>query len=461
MQKTIAKYGLAAHLALLAVAPLFLFPYCGDETVAVVLLWLSLPAAAWTVLQPSVRRGEMLHDARNRVARELVRDPLFWVMLAIVVATGVRAINTGVAMSYNAEIAKWSISEAMMPLFPASCGNGGFLPFSASVACLVVVAACRHALGRAARQGYMLVSSTMAGAAAAVALYQANVGNSAALGAIACQMKDMSFVGTAFALHFLGGIAALSATIENKWNRAMPLSVLSVGGTAAGMLAFAPTYNACVFLAAGTVVFAYAFFHCMFAVKAAAEFKFVVFMAVCIVCGWMLETATVPGGAVNARVAALFSGDIFPTGYSAARKALSAVALKSWISQPWTGSGIGSFALDIRFNATPDDWAAIPRGLSASPFGWLTLLAERGIIGAAMFALPVLFMAFTFVRRVVTWAFTRTAPQPACWAGPIAFAAVAVSAFFDCSFMRADVLVAAGGFFALSASSFPKNGRGG
>jgi hypothetical protein len=30
VQKAISKYGLAAHLALLAVAPLFLFPFCGD-----------------------------------------------------------------------------------------------------------------------------------------------------------------------------------------------------------------------------------------------------------------------------------------------------------------------------------------------------------------------------------------------------------------------------------------------
>ena len=101
MQKAIAKYGLAAHLALVAVAPLFLFPFFGDVVVAKVLLWLALPAACWVLLEPSVRRGEMPHDARRRVFRAIVRDPLFWTFLAVLVVTGLRALNTGVALEYD------------------------------------------------------------------------------------------------------------------------------------------------------------------------------------------------------------------------------------------------------------------------------------------------------------------------------------------------------------------------
>ena len=63
----LAKYGLAAHLAFLAVAPLFLFPFCAASSVAVTLLWLTLLAAVWCGLMPSVRRGERLYDARLRV----------------------------------------------------------------------------------------------------------------------------------------------------------------------------------------------------------------------------------------------------------------------------------------------------------------------------------------------------------------------------------------------------------
>ena len=69
MQKLIAKYGTAAHLALLAAAPLFLFPFLPDEAIATVLLFLSLPAAVWTLMEPSVLDGEKLHTARERAVR--------------------------------------------------------------------------------------------------------------------------------------------------------------------------------------------------------------------------------------------------------------------------------------------------------------------------------------------------------------------------------------------------------
>ena len=84
MQKAISKYGLAAHLALLAVAPLFLFPFCDDAWTARVVIWLSLFAAVWTILEPSRRAEETLHDARFRVASSIARDPLFWLSLCLV-----------------------------------------------------------------------------------------------------------------------------------------------------------------------------------------------------------------------------------------------------------------------------------------------------------------------------------------------------------------------------------------
>ena len=94
MQKFISKYALAAHLALLAVAPLFLSPLVGEGTVATVLLWLSPLAAAWVLLEPSRRADEMLHDARVRVASLIASDPLFWfLLLAVVLAYACWAWN--------------------------------------------------------------------------------------------------------------------------------------------------------------------------------------------------------------------------------------------------------------------------------------------------------------------------------------------------------------------------------
>lgn len=461
VQKAIAKYGLAAHLAILAVAPLFLFPFLDDGAIAVVLLWLSLPAVVWTFMQPSVRRGEMLHDARERVSREVFRDPIFWMMLIVVAFSGVRALNTGVAMAYDAETASWHMAAPALPLMPASVGDAGFLPFSASLACMVLVVGCRHALGRSARQAYFLVSSALAGAAAAMAAVLANLGNAAAADAASCPYRTLSYVGVAFALHFVSGIVAVAAVIENRWNRAFPVLVASVGFTAAGAYLFSPAYSSAAFLAAALAVFAYAFFYAIRTLRRASEFKMVLAIAIALLCGWVLAVMTAPGQLLASRLSAALSRAFFPDWYDEARKVLSAVSVKAWMSSPWTGTGIGSFMLDVRFNAAPTDWASIPRGLVAPPLGWLKLLTERGIAGAAMMALPVLFLLVVYLRRLAGWLFVRTFPQPGCWAAPAVLMSVTATGFFDCSYLRADVLMAVAGMLSLSASSFPKAGNGG
>jgi len=460
VQKFIAKYGLAAHLAILAVAPLFLFPFFDDDAIAVTLLWLSLPVATWTFMQPSVRRGEMLHDARSRVSSETFRDPLFWVLLTAVVFSGLRALNSGIAMAYDAEIAKWYIASPAFPLMPASSGSSGFLPFAASLATLAIVTACRHALGRSARQAYFLASSALAGTAAAIAMFMANMGNAVAAEAIKCSSKELSFVGLAFAIHAVGGLVATVSAIESKWNRAMPVLVLAIGGTAAGTFAFSPAYVSGIFLVAWLSVFAYAFFYALRIIRGAAEFKMLMILGVSLAGGWVLVAMTAPGSLVSSRAAAFADRVFLPEWYDAARATITSIGLKAWMASPWTGSGVGSFALDIRFNATPSDWLSIPRGLVAPPLGWLKLLAERGIAGVAMMALPLILMLTTYGIRFVGWLFSRKVPQTGCWTALAVLSAVVATGFFDCSYLRADVLMAVAAVLALSASTFPKAGKG-
>lgn len=461
MQKFIAKYGLAAHLAILAVAPLFLFPFYGEETVAVVLLWLSLPAAAWIFMQPSVRRGEMLHNSRQRVASEVFRDPIFWVMLVVVACCGLRALNSGIAMVYDAETASWQMASPEFPLMPASVGTSGFLPFAASVACMVLLIGCRNALGRSARQAYFLISSVLAGLAAVMAVVLANLGNELASHAMTCPHQELSYVGVAFAVHFVSGLIAVVAVIENKWNRVMPLLILAVGGTAVGAYAFSPAYVSGIGLAAWLVLFAYSFFYALRILRNASEFKMILVLGVSLLSAWALVAMTMPQSVCHARATSICECAFFPDWYAAARKTLSDLALKVWMTNSWTGTGVGSFGLDIRFNAVPADWASIPRGLVAPPFGWLKLLVERGIFGAALMAVPLILLLATYMWRLVGWLLVRTPPQPGCWmALPVLLAVVAMGCF-DCSYLRADVMMAVAGILALSASSFPKAAKGG
>ena len=77
------------------------------------------------------------------------------------------------------------------------------------------------------------------------------------------------------------------------------------------------------------------------------------------------------------------------------------------------------------------------------------------MVGALMFALPLGFMAYTFVRRLIG-AFSGGATfVPGSLLGVIAVAALVAQSFIDPSFLVPEVIMAATAFVAMSAASFP------
>ena len=144
LQKFLSKYGLATHLALLAAVPLALTPFLDAARLASVVFWLSGLAALWLLTEPSIRAGEHLSSARRRVRGALVRDPLFWLLLLVVLFALVRACNTGIALRYDSEQAAWLVGEAKLGGGPASVGLTGLLSFATALAVWVVVLGIRH-----------------------------------------------------------------------------------------------------------------------------------------------------------------------------------------------------------------------------------------------------------------------------------------------------------------------------
>ena len=236
MQKAISKYGLAAHLALLAVAPLFLFPFCGAVWTARVLLWLSFLAFVWTLVEPSRRQGEMLHDARFRVFLSVFRDPLFWFSLFLSLVAFVRWLNGGVAMAYDAENSVWSLRAPAIPFLPGSVSESGYLPFAATLAVAVMMQGCRHALGKSARGAFLFMASFLAGTASIAAIVSAACGHAGALAASACANSDATFAGNAFGLH-LAGMDAPVANLALSCESIQPSRIDTVWLEAFGLAA--------------------------------------------------------------------------------------------------------------------------------------------------------------------------------------------------------------------------------
>ena len=457
MQKFISKYALAAHLALLAVAPLFLSPLVGEGAVATVLLWLTPLVATWVLLEPSRRADEMLHDARARVASAIAVDPLFWFLLLAVAFTGVRALNDGVKMAYDAETFKWFLREPAIAFLPGAVPGAGRLPFAATLALAVVILGCRHALGKSARVAFVFSCTVFAGVAALVAISLCALGHPGCRAAVAMTAtpQNASFAGTAFGLHFLGGLVGLVGAYENKWGSRIFFYSLALGAVAAGLYFFAPLPVILFYLAAALVLLAASLAYIAFVKGRNLAFKCVASLVLAALVPALCAFGLAPADLNADRLAPLGDGwTFFPDGFLATRDILSSIAAQAFRDHPWIGTGLGSFPLDVKFGATAADWRVLVPGQSTALSGWWQLAAERGIVGALFFAGVLGFLGTTFFRRLVT-CFGRRFFLPLVVLGPIALLAAAAEAFFDVSFLRADALLALAAFAAVAGRALP------
>lgn len=447
MQKLITKYGLAAHLALLAVAPLFLSPNC--------VLWLSAVAAVWVVMEPSRIGFETLHASRKRSVGAIVRDPVFWFSIVLVAYSAIRFLNGGVAMAYDAELTLWKVTEPMMPILPGSVDSAGYPEFVANVALLIVLQGCRHALGQSARMAFLLISSFLSGLSASILAVQFVSGSQGINDLVVCGMSNPIFRGSVFGAYWIVGTVAMLAAYERRWFMVMPLAFVAVGGNAAGMFLFAPPMVHVPFAGGIVVVFLYAFFYARRRLSKSGEFKFLIAYSMSLVLGGVLVVAALPDKMMAERLVPYLTGKFFADDFLVIRNVLSTISLKVWKDNPWLGTGLGSFPLDLRFAATETDWAIVSSAQRAPLNGYWLLLVERGIVGAAMMAFALGFLLWTFFRRMVKG--VRVAiPHPASWMGLLVLIVVLVEAAVDISYSIPGVFVVVAATLAISASSFPK-----
>lgn len=446
VQKLITKYGLAAHLALLAVAPLFLS--------SIPIIYLSVLTAVWVIMEPSRVGQEMLHDARRRVIRGLVRDPLFWVLILLAVISGVRALNTGVGMSYDAETARWSIAAPAMPIMPGSVAGSGLSLFVSALAILVIVSGCRHALGRSARYAFLLVASTLTGLWVLGNLVFIHDQTALMAKLTMCEWTRPSYVGCAYGVMFIFALMALEAIYERKWWRSMPMAVFALCGNAVGLFFFAPPSMTVLFVGASLVLVAYSFVYMRFKVGSLSDFKGLVVLGVSLTLAGVIAMAILPDQTLVSKVEPYTTGDFLSSNFLAVRDVLSRISLKIWKINPWLGFGLGSFPIDLKFNATATDWSVIT-ALQRGPLnGYWLLLVERGVIGAFFLAVPLALLLVTYIHRLIFG--LKTLPHPLCWTAPVILIVAVLDMFIGCSFLSPRVLVPMLALFAISTNAFPK-----
>ena len=447
MQKFIAKYGLAAHLALVVVAPLFLSPTAT--------LLLSALAAVWFVMEPSCIGYEHLHEARRRVFDATLRDFVFWVLLALTAIAGMRFANGGISPVYDAEAAKWSIAAPTVSFLPGSVDGSGYPAFAGVVAVFVSAVAGRHALGRSARLAFFLVASFLSALGATVLLVLALMGNASALQAMAAHFENPVFIGSVFGVHLAAAVAVLLSAFEKRWFRVMPLVAFAVGGNALGLFVFAPPLLHCIFGSAAVIVFLYSFVYGRLKLLSRGEFKYLVVFSLALAFAYMAVTSSVAAGVLQEKVAPFMTGEFLTVDFMSLRKLLSAVSFDIWKENPWFGGGLGSFAMELGFHATRDQWDVLSPLQSAPLNGYWLLLSERGMVGAFLMAVPALMMLGFYVRNLAKGV-VRALPEPVAWVGLLVAVAAIVEAFFDATPFSPAMLAAVAAYLSVSTKAFPK-----
>lgn len=476
MQAFISKYGLAAHLALLAVTPLFLSAFCCPATVAVTVMWLTFAAAIWLLMEPSRRATERLHEARLRVRHAIVTDPLFWLSLLVLIVAAIRLFNTGVMKVYDFELAKWRLQSPSLNSLPGSAAGEGLLPFAVVLALVVLFQGCRQALGKSARIAFASMVSIFGAVAAVMMVIACRIGFVGARvlsgastyldgdgvvtwswSAGADSSLFVSSPGNAFGLCLLAGIVGAAGLFECKWNRLLLLYSFAIGGNFVGLYYFASPLVMTVYLALALLLVLFCTVYLLTALRGSMALRYVVTVLISGVMPALMMICVAPEE-MTAAHGGLFVGDrsftdvLFPEGFAARRAALAAYASNFWHESPWVGRGLGSFPLDLWLSGASQGEASLVS--TGALNGWRTLLAERGLLGLGLVLLPVAFMVFTYVHRLIC-ALGRHVFLPLAALGPVAVGATAALATVDGSFLRADSLMIAGVLLAVAGAAFP------
>ena len=446
MQKIITKYGLAAHLAIVATAPLFL-----SETA---ILWVASLAMVAILLEPSRVGSEMVHDARKRVARCIFRDPLFWVGLVLIVVAAVRALNSGVTLTYDAEESKWALSSPRAPVLPGCVDGLGLWHFTLAYMALVVVIGCRHALGRSARAAFSLMASFGGGAAVFCWLFAVRNDIQFLVREVSCLQTDPTYLGPTYGICWLLGMGALATVFEQRWWSSLPLAVVGVCGSALGLFVFSPPRLFVLYAASALLLLLYLFVYLRIKVSKTADFRCLVVWGMSMVFAVVLAMVVVPETVLQDKAEPFLTGGFLTNEFLAARQVLSRISFDVWRANPWLGTGLGSFNIDMNLLARPADWKVITALQSAPLNGYWLVLAERGVVGAFLLVVPLAMMLITYLRRLIGG--LRALPHPLAWILPLLLAVVGVEMSLDGSPLQPQVLVPLLAAFAISANGFVK-----
>ena len=182
--------------------------------------------------------------------------------------------------------------------------------------------------------------------------------------------------------------------------------------------------------------------------------KFLGIISISIAFSVLLALSILPDGLLAAKIEPFEKLEIFPSVFLQERQVLAKIASKVWSENLWIGTGLGTFSLDVRFNAQPADWDILCTVRENAMNGWLNLAAERGLVGIVAFAIPLIMLVVAFIRRI-PGTIRKTVFMPGCYLAFAALALIAAVTFFDTSLFSSSGVMSMSAVLALGVASIP------
>ena len=416
----------AAHLALVAVAPLVLCEYPSVGSLLTVSGWLVFLAAIWAFMSPAAQEEESVHNALRRFLRGMLTDPFFWSGAVFAVYSATVALNTGVALAFDADALVWRLSSAAAPALPGGVGSAGVGFLSASLASLVLYSAVVHSL-----------DSRMATAFSVIALLM--VIAIAVFGLVCGRAPGRELSPAAYGIWSLVALSTMLSAARSHDRFPEMVSMLAFAVCLLTMASGGHPEELTVFAGASAAIAAVSAFGCFRSLRLSGTLRSMSLLLLSVVTG----------------AAAFYglSGDwdsLLPVWRSASDPTLDRLAVDAFMDHPWIGVGAGAFPLAAKLLATPADWPALGAVPDFGGSALRTFVVERGMIGSALLLISAGALGYSWFRRARLRGrafFNAAAPLL-----PIAILAIAVLSVFGDSVLRADALVAFAALAALSVN---------
>ncbi len=410
MRVQLPKIAVLLHLVLLVVYLSWARAGAFRLDVYLPLVWLVPGLLEMVLLFPPMRRNETPEEARVRARRQIGRDPLFYIGLALLLFIALQSLNGPRLPRFDSVLGEWRLTPAPWPGLPFCLHRGealqGLFWFGTAWAGALAV---RHGLSRRAKTLLLELLVMAAALLAAFGLLQYGAGARALYWVLPMQGRFFAtfsypnHAGAFFTMMFFvaGGLLIAARAEEDAaqwrlWSLALALLLNLLGAT------FTLAYGALLLVWGGLLlgtIYACAFLLPL--LQGSTRLRFLAALTLTAGALAFLHFVAYPENAVHRRTGALLSGSWRAGGWQEERAVLRSAAVQVWRHNPCFGVGIWGFRHQAGLYLTDDDWSIMrTQAPQTCHNDYLQFLCELGLLGAGLLLAAIIVLLLPVAARL-------------------------------------------------------------